>query len=35
MKQTIDKLLEWILSPQGQYLVEATGYVPIKNGIAD
>ena len=23
----IDKLLEWILSPQGQYLVEATGYV--------
>jgi phosphate transport system substrate-binding protein len=25
----IDRLLEWILSPQGQYLVEATGYVPL------
>jgi phosphate transport system substrate-binding protein len=27
--ENIDKLLEWILSPQGQYLVEVTGYVPI------
>ena len=26
--ENIDKLLDWILSPQGQYLVEATGYVP-------
>jgi phosphate transport system substrate-binding protein len=25
-----EKLIEWILSPQGQYLVEQTGYVPIK-----
>lgn len=28
--ENIDKLLDWILSPQGQYLVEATGYVPIR-----
>jgi len=28
--ENINKLLEWILSPQGQYLVEKTGYVPIK-----
>jgi phosphate transport system substrate-binding protein len=27
--ENIDSLLEWIASPQGQYLVEATGYVPI------
>ena len=27
--ENIDKLLEWIQSAQGQYLVEATGYVPI------
>ena len=25
--ENIDKLLEWMLSPQGRYLVEATGYV--------
>jgi len=25
----IDDLIEWMKSPQGQYLVEATGYVPI------
>ena len=25
----IDSMLEWILSEQGQYLVEATGYVPM------
>jgi phosphate transport system substrate-binding protein len=25
----INKLMEWVLSPQGQYLVDATGYVPI------
>jgi phosphate transport system substrate-binding protein len=27
--ENINKLLEWIQSPQGQYLVEATGYVRI------
>jgi len=27
--ENIDKLIEWIRSPQGQYLVEATGYVPL------
>jgi len=27
--ENIDMLLEWIQSPQGQYLVEATGYVPV------
>ena len=27
--ENIDKLLAWITSPQGQYLVEATGYVPV------
>lgn len=26
----IDKFIEWILSPQGQYLVEKTGYTPIR-----
>ena len=30
--ENIDKLLEWITSPQGQYLVDATGYVPIHVG---
>jgi phosphate transport system substrate-binding protein len=25
------KLMDWILSPQGQSLVEKTGYVPIGN----
>lgn len=25
----IDEFIDWILSPQGQYLVEQTGYVPI------
>ena len=29
--ENIIELLEWILSPQGQYLVEATGYVPLSN----
>jgi phosphate transport system substrate-binding protein len=24
------KFIEWILSPQGQYLIEKTGYVPLK-----
>ena len=28
--ENIEKLLEWILSAQGQYLVEATGYVPVR-----
>jgi phosphate transport system substrate-binding protein len=27
--QNIEKMLEWIQSEQGQYLVEATGYVPV------
>ena len=26
----VDKLLQWILSPQGQQLVEKVGYVPVK-----
>ena len=26
----VAELIEWILSPQGQYLVEQTGYAPIK-----
>lgn len=25
----VSRLIEWILSPQGQWLVEKTGYVPI------
>lgn len=25
----VEKLIEWILSPQGQYLVEQTGYTPV------
>jgi phosphate transport system substrate-binding protein len=25
----VDKFIEWILSPQGQSLVEKTGYTPI------
>jgi len=27
--ENINSFIEWILSPQGQYLVEATGYVPV------
>lgn len=27
----VDEFIEWILSPQGQYLVEKTGYVPLTN----
>ena len=26
----VEKLIDWILSPQGQWLVEKTGYTPIK-----
>lgn len=26
----VEKFIDWILSPQGQALVEKTGYVPIK-----
>ena len=29
--ENIDRLLDWINSPQGQYLVETTGYVPFAN----
>jgi len=29
-KPNVSKLLEWIISEQGQYLVEKTGYCPIK-----
>ena len=25
----VEKFIEWILSPQGQYLVEKTGYIPV------
>jgi phosphate transport system substrate-binding protein len=28
--ENMDKFIEWILSEQGQYIVEKTGYVPIK-----
>jgi phosphate transport system substrate-binding protein len=28
--ENVNKFIEWILSEQGQYLVEETGYVPIK-----
>jgi phosphate transport system substrate-binding protein len=27
--ENINRLIDWILSPQGQYLVDATGYVPL------
>ena len=26
----VDKFIEWILSPQGQIIVEKTGYTPLK-----
>ncbi|MDR3240222.1 MAG: substrate-binding domain-containing protein [Clostridiales bacterium] len=29
--ENINKLIGWTLSPQGQYLVEATGYVPVES----
>jgi len=28
--ENMNKLIEWILSEQGQYLIERTGYIPIK-----
>jgi phosphate transport system substrate-binding protein len=28
--ENVNKLIEWILSEQGQYLVKKTGYVPLK-----
>lgn len=27
--ENVQKLLDWVLSPEGQYLIEQTGYVPI------
>ena len=27
--ENIDKLIEWVVSPQGRYIVGATGYIPI------
>ena len=30
LTENIDMFIEWILSSQGQFLVEATGYVPMK-----
>lgn len=27
--ESVQKLLDWVLSPQGQYLIEQTGYVPV------
>ena len=27
--ENVQKLLDWVLSPQGQYIIEKTGYVPI------
>ena len=29
--ENVDKLLQWILSEEGQYLIEATGYVGVAN----
>ncbi|GAA0359607.1 PstS family phosphate ABC transporter substrate-binding protein [Bacillus horti] len=29
-KPHVDEFINWILSPQGQYLVEQTGYIPIR-----
>lgn len=28
----VDKLIQWILSPQGQFLIEQTGYTPLQPG---
>ncbi len=28
----VDRLIQWILSPQGQYLVDKTGYTPLGGG---
>jgi phosphate transport system substrate-binding protein len=28
--ENVNKFIEWILTEQGQYIVERTGYVPIK-----
>ena len=27
--ENVQKLLDWVLSPQGQYIIEKTGYVPV------
>ena len=27
--ENVQKLLDWVLSPEGQYIIEQTGYVPI------
>jgi ABC-type phosphate transport system substrate-binding protein len=32
--ENTQKLLDWILSEQGQSLVEKTGYAPLKYGIS-
>jgi phosphate transport system substrate-binding protein len=29
-KPNTQRFIEWMLSPQGQYLVEKTGYIPIR-----
>ena len=29
--ENVDKLLEWILSEEGQYIIEETGYVGVNN----
>jgi len=31
-KPNVKKLIDWILSTQGQYLVDKTGYVPVNSG---
>jgi phosphate transport system substrate-binding protein len=28
--RNVDSLIQWILSPQGQKIIEKTGYTPIK-----
>ncbi len=33
--ENVEKFIEWILSEQGQYLIEKTGYIPIKKPVAN
>ena len=33
--ENVDKLLDWILSEEGQYIIEETGYVGISGGLSE